>query len=148
MTRLCQIRALQICLPETAFGFRQICQEGWSRRGKRFPCRCTLQLLQVGSHEVLTLGYSNQTNELGFWWFTGKTPIPANRAYIPGDKLTAEVKGIRLLFGDDETGIKTTNLTNQTNEADAWYSIDGRKLEGKPTQKGIYIVNGKKMMVK
>ena len=28
---------------------------------------------------------------------------------------------------------------------DAWYSIDGRKLSGKPTQKGIYIHNGRKV---
>ena len=106
----------------------------------------TLEEMPVEPHSVLTLGYSNQTDDLGFWWYTGTT-IPANRAYIPGDKLPAEVKGIRLLF-DEETGIATTNLTNQTNEADAWYSIDGRKLEGKPQQRGLYINNGKKIMVK
>ena len=108
----------------------------------------TLEDMEVGSHEVLTLGYSNQTNELGFWWFTGKTPIPANRAYIPGDKLTeGGVKGIRIVF-DEETGIATTNLTNQTNEADAWYTIDGRKLDKKPQQRGLYINNGKKIIIK
>ena len=30
----------------------------------------------------------------------------------------------------------------------AWYTIDGRKLTGKPTAKGIYIVNCKKVIVK
>ena len=29
-----------------------------------------------------------------------------------------------------------------------WYSIDGRRLKGKPTAKGLYIVNGKKVIVK
>ena len=29
-----------------------------------------------------------------------------------------------------------------------YYTLDGRKLNGKPTQKGIYIVNGKKIVVK
>ena len=24
-----------------------------------------------------------------------------------------------------------------------WYTIDGRRVSGKPTQKGLYIVNGK-----
>ena len=33
-------------------------------------------------------------------------------------------------------------------EAGAWYTIDGRKLSGKPAQKGIYIVNGRKVAVK
>jgi hypothetical protein len=31
---------------------------------------------------------------------------------------------------------------------DAWYTLDGRKLSGKPTQKGIYVNSGKKVLVK
>ena len=31
---------------------------------------------------------------------------------------------------------------------DSWYTIDGLKLEGEPTTKGIYIVNGKKVVIK
>ena len=31
---------------------------------------------------------------------------------------------------------------------DSWYSLDGRKLEGVPTKKGLYIHNGKKEVVK
>ena len=33
-------------------------------------------------------------------------------------------------------------------DSDAWYSIDGRRLNGKPAQKGVYINNGKKVIVK
>lgn len=33
-------------------------------------------------------------------------------------------------------------------ESDVWYSIDGRRLSGKPTQKGVYIMNGKKTIIK
>ena len=29
-----------------------------------------------------------------------------------------------------------------------WYTLDGRKLNSRPTQKGIYIVNGQKIVVK
>ena len=29
-----------------------------------------------------------------------------------------------------------------------WYTLDGRKLDGKPTKKGLYIVNGKKRVIK
>jgi hypothetical protein len=29
-----------------------------------------------------------------------------------------------------------------------WYTVDGRKLQGKPTKKGMYILNGKKVVVK
>ena len=33
-------------------------------------------------------------------------------------------------------------------KAGSWYTIDGRKLSGKPTKMGIYIVNGKKVVIK
>ena len=31
---------------------------------------------------------------------------------------------------------------------DAWYTLDGRKLDGKPSRKGLYIKNGRKIIVK
>lgn len=34
------------------------------------------------------------------------------------------------------------------NDSNAWYSIDGRRLNGVPTQKGVYIKNGKKTIIK
>ena len=35
-----------------------------------------------------------------------------------------------------------------TLDMEHWYTIDGRKLNGKPTMKGIYVVNGKKVVIK
>ena len=54
-----------------------------------------------------------------------------------------------LNFGE-ETGIgviKDERL--KMKDADgAWYTLDGRKLSGKPTAKGIYIKNGYKVVIK
>ena len=53
-------------------------------------------------------------------------------------------------FGEDEVGIisvENGNLTNG-NEADTWYTLDGRKLVGKPTLRGVYIYNGVKVAIK
>ena len=54
------------------------------------------------------------------------------------------------VFGDDETGIEETQLStlNSKLSTDTWYTLDGRKLSGKPTQRGLYIVNGKKVLVR
>ena len=48
------------------------------------------------------------------------------------------------------TGISSVDNSQSAtgNEAGDWYTIDGRKLSGKPVQKGIYIVNGHKVAVK
>ena len=46
----------------------------------------------------------------------------------------------------------TTGISPVTRQpsslTDAWYTLDGRKLTGKPTLKGIYIFNGKKVVIK
>lgn len=50
----------------------------------------------------------------------------------------------------DATGIKSIEdaPTAEDFEAVTWYSLDGRKLNAMPTQKGIYIKNGKKVVIK
>ena len=44
------------------------------------------------------------------------------------------------------TGIETIDHGPLT--IDRWYDLEGRKLQGKPTQKGVYISNGRKVVVK
>lgn len=71
------------------------------------------------------------------------TSLAANRCYLPAGfaitnapKLTifGAVTNIRPIFSDDEN--------------DVWYTLDGRKLQGKPSAKGLYIKNGKKSIIK
>ena len=72
--------------------------------------------------------------------------IPPFRAYIVK---TAGGAGARLYteFSDDDaTGINRVNAG--TDSEDAIYTLDGRRLDRVPSQKGIYIKNGKKRIVK
>ena len=46
---------------------------------------------------------------------------------------------------DEATGIITTNSSNSSNE---WYTLDGRKFDKQPTASGVYIHQGKKVVVK
>lgn len=48
----------------------------------------------------------------------------------------------------ETTGISDSQFTTDDSQSDTWYTLDGRKLLNKPTQKGVYIVNGKKQVVK
>ncbi|MBQ7180332.1 MAG: hypothetical protein IJR87_03465, partial [Bacteroidaceae bacterium] len=62
---------------------------------------------------------------------------------------SSSVKGCVMSFGDDGTSISLPlDDERRTKDSEAWYTLDGRKLEGKPTQKGIYINNGLKVTVK
>jgi hypothetical protein len=69
--------------------------------------------------------------------------------YIKGNP-SATARAFRLDFGDGEqTGIMTVQGEGYTvNGADAWYTLDGRKLDGKPATKGLYINGGKKVVIK
>jgi hypothetical protein len=46
------------------------------------------------------------------------------------------------------TGIDTLNMERGTLNDDSWYTLDGRRLSGKPTAKGLYIHKGKAHIVK
>lgn len=53
-----------------------------------------------------------------------------------------------ILNADGETGISTWNVERRTWNDDSWYTIDGRKLSGKPSQRGIYINEGRQVVIK
>lgn len=55
-----------------------------------------------------------------------------------------------MVLGDDETGIDLIDNEQWRidHEADSWYTLDGKKLNGKPATKGIFIRNGKKVLLK
>ena len=76
--------------------------------------------------------------------------INAFRAYFQLTDPNATVRAFVLNFGDDtETqGIKATDYTDLTDKAGAWYTIDGVRLSGKPTKKGLYIHQGRKVVIK
>lgn len=39
------------------------------------------------------------------------------------------------------------NAASFSDETDTWYTLDGRKLNGKPTAKGVYVKKGRKVMI-
>ena len=54
----------------------------------------------------------------------------------------------RLIYKAGEGTQTMIGHTDITDNAAAWYCLDGRKLEGKPTKKGLYIYKGKKKVIK
>ena len=53
------------------------------------------------------------------------------------------------VFGDgDATGIADVRSMMSELRGETWYTLDGRKLQEKPTTKGVYIQNGRKVVVK
>ena len=84
------------------------------------------------------------------WYPNADVTVKACRAYFD---LTTDVPttandapSIVIDYGNGETTeITTTDLTDYTDVDEAWYTLDGRKLQGQPTQKGLYIYKGRKV---
>jgi hypothetical protein len=59
----------------------------------------------------------------------------------------AAARAIRLDWGDGEV----TSINLVENDAAAgqaeWYSVDGRRIEGQPASKGVYVSKGKKVVI-
>ena len=51
-------------------------------------------------------------------------------------------------FGDGVVDGVTFTKEGRILQADKWFTIDGRQLIGKPTAKGVYLHNGKTIVVK
>lgn len=100
--------------------------------------RKSIVLLAAGNK----LGYANTDRTLG-----------AFRAYfdIPSVAGAPAISSYELNFGEDDentTGIieVNTNNTNLTNKAEGVFDLQGRKVAN--PSKGLYIVNGKKIVIK
>ena len=82
----------------------------------------------------------------------GAGTLAANRAYLKVDgtkTAPASIPFRRSIGGEGEgtTGIDAIDNAANNDANATWYDLNGRKLNGKPAQKGVYIKNGKKIIV-
>lgn len=98
----------------------------------------------------------NQTGEVidgnqqcFYKWVKGNAK--SNFAYLqlknPSSNATAAKTVIYLDWFGDTTGIHDMTAPSQVTSGKTYYTLDGRKVTS-PTQKGIYIINGKKIIIK
>ena len=84
---------------------------------------------------------------------TKKSTLPAFRAAVKIEELPAKAKNIILSFDGETTGITSINNDEMTSILGNVYSIDGKKVASSrdalvTLPAGIYIVNGKKVVIK
>jgi hypothetical protein len=89
---------------------------------------------------------AKKNGNVGFYPLSGKGTLKPYSAYLQLHK-DAGSRGIVLNFEEEgtPTGVGHTEITESTEMADAIYDLQGRRIE-KP-KKGLYIVNGKKVLV-
>ncbi len=121
----------------------------------------------IGDYTVYLMnskGYNEVTGQVvegeeAFYRASNKASLGANKAYL--QLLTEEVmpsngkpanSRMAIIFVDDESGSETTaldgvNSTETISSDSGYYTLSGVKVE-RPTKSGIYIKNGKKIIIK
>jgi flagellar hook-basal body complex protein FliE len=78
-----------------------------------------------------------------FVWTPEAGTIAANRCWLQLDKSAGAPASLTIVFDDDTTGINVTTVNGQQTTV---YDLNGRRV-AQPT-KGLYIINGKKVVIK
>lgn len=85
-------------------------------------------------------------NGRAFVWVMDAGVIAPNRAWLEIEKEEVEsARTLQIVFGD-ATGVNDVIGAEDGN--DGWYDLNGRKLRKAPAQKGVFIQNGNKVLVK
>lgn len=86
-----------------------------------------------------------------FQYSTGTTEMKAYRGYFDFYDVLPEgadaASCVAISFGGGTTTGITQSAVRTCPSADVWYTIDGRRLSGKPGTKGVYISRGRKVFV-
>ena len=90
---------------------------------------------------VYTLG-RGKDSYINFYKYSGNT-LSAYKAFLILEDNDA--KAFSMVFEDGTTGIIALDADNGDG---AWYTVQGIKLQGKPTRKGVYIHDGKSIIIK
>lgn len=101
------------------------------------------------SQKIFTLqkNAKDTHNPMGFYHYTG-TSLSHNKAFMVIDN-SAVSAGAKIYIGYQDgaaTGIDNINVDATQPHTDAIYDLQGRRV-AKPMQGGIYIINGKKVVI-
>ena len=80
-----------------------------------------------------------------FVWVKEALPVAANKCWLEILNSANAAPAMTIVFGE-ATGIGV--IDNGQRTSGDWYDLNGRKLEGRPTKKGVYINNGRKVVIK
>ena len=97
---------------------------------------------------AFNINTADSRNPIGFYKVKSNvTNIPGNKAFLVLTNAEAQAKGFVLEFEDGgTTGIETIENSKHSTEDGVYYDLQGRRVEI-PTR-GVYIVNGKKVVIK
>ena len=104
----------------------------------------------IGTTEATTIAASTSTqtnyacNGKAFVYVKGAISADANKAWLEIPASANGARQLKIVFADATTSIHNSQFTIDNGD---WFDLNGRKI-AKPTKKGVYIMNGRKVVVK
>lgn len=96
--------------------------------------------------------YLKLPKEMFHWTNDYISGNPGSGSGVTEPTLPSSAREITLNFVDDEesgtTGIRQVDTTAQRMDNNVFYTLEGVRLNSRPTQRGIYIHNGRKIVIK
>ena len=104
-----------------------------------------------GRTDIVSVVFSDGVTSIGSDAGAAASGNLTHRWTYVGDYINCSSYAVssNLNFGGETTGIISVNGSGfRVNGSDGWYSLDGRRLDGKPSRAGVYINKGIKVVVK
>lgn len=105
--------------------------------------------LNAANRQQLSIPYDvAETTRIYVYAAKGSAPVASQsaRAAYPNDN-AVKLYGLTINVDENLSGISAPVTTDRPT-TDTWYTLDGRRLVSKPTMTGVYIRNGRKVVVR
>ena len=100
----------------------------------------------TGATDKLYLGKGKNSGKAGFYKLGEGTTSNGFKAYLLDESGNGAKEGFELVFGGEVTGVETIDNGQLTIDNSPVYNLQGQRVN--KAQKGVYIINNKKVVVK
>ena len=115
------------------------------------PIKSTAAYAGTNKLHAAVTAYNCSANEVyimqsgQFHHVTAASTVPAGKAYLLASDVPSGARSLDFFFDDETTGVTSIEKGQWTID-NAWYNLNGQKVLN--PSKGLYIVNGKKVVIK
>lgn len=99
----------------------------------------------TATKENNTYVLGQKEGNVGFYRWIGAASLSAGRVYLTPSQGARDF--LTFVFSEEPSGIEAPHADQSLTDG-CWTDLSGRRLSGKPKTKGIYIVDGKKILLK
>ena len=104
-------------------------------------------LPQTGEEDKYIYIFAKDGNDIGFYYLNGESyTLSAHRAYLLTDSDIRPASGARVALNFDDSDPTAVVSVGESKQDNVYYNLNGMRVTN--PSKGVYVVNGKKVIIK